>query len=104
MNKTLKNNCNLIKTKQSPSTDSPIEDAYSIRCTPHIIGPIRESLKWIKSIITNEINSSNDNPLILSEYQEVFHNGHFHGQYISMAMDYLGICLTHFIQSVRSSN
>lgn len=75
-------------------TDLPIEDAYSIRCTPHILGPIRDTLQWIQSIITNEINSSNDNPLILSDYQEVFHNGHFHGQYISMAMDYLAICLT----------
>ncbi len=75
-------------------TDSPIEDAYSIRCTPHILGPIRDTLRWIQTIITNEINSSNDNPLVISEAKDVFHNGHFHGQYISMAMDYLGICLT----------
>jgi len=74
--------------------ESPIEDAYSIRCTPHILGPVRDTIQWIQSIITNEINSSNDNPLILSDYQEVFHNGHFHGQYISMSMDYLSICLT----------
>ena len=76
------------------ATNSPIEDAYSIRCTPQIIGPIRDSIQWIKSIITNEINSSNDNPLILCKNQDIFHNGHFHGQYISMVMDYLGICLT----------
>lgn len=76
------------------STDSPIEDAYSIRCTPHIIGPIRDSLKWIKSVVVNELNSSNDNPLILCDSNDVYHNGHFHGQYISMAMDYLSICLT----------
>jgi histidine ammonia-lyase len=76
------------------STDSPIEDAYSIRCTPHILGPIRDTIQWIQSIITNEINSSNDNPLIIPEEKEIFHNGHFHGQYISMAMDYLSICLT----------
>ncbi|MBS0628731.1 MAG: aromatic amino acid lyase [Verrucomicrobia bacterium] len=83
----------LSKSDSGP-TDSPIEDAYSIRCTPHIIGPIRDTLKWIQSIITAEINSSNDNPLVLSECQEVFHNGHFHGQYIAMSMDYLSICLT----------
>jgi len=75
-------------------TSAPIEDAYSIRCTPHILGPIRDTIQWIQTIITNEINSSNDNPLIIPEHKEVFHNGHFHGQYISMAMDYLGICLT----------
>jgi len=75
-------------------TSSPIEDAYSIRCTPHIMGPIRDTIKWVQSIVTNEINSSNDNPLVLSKDKEVFHNGHFHGQYISMAMDYLSICFT----------
>ncbi len=76
------------------STNYPIEDAYSIRCTPHILGPIKDSLLWIKSIVTNEINSSNDNPLIIPGHSEVFHNGHFHGQYIAMAMDHLSIALT----------
>ncbi len=76
------------------STNSPIEDAYSIRCTPQIVGPIRDSLKWIKSTVINELNSSNDNPLILCGNGDVFHNGHFHGQYIAMAMDHLAICLT----------
>lgn len=75
-------------------TNSPIEDAYSIRCTPHILGPVRDTIQWIQSIVTNEINSSNDNPLVIPEEKEIFHNGHFHGQYISMAMDYLSICLT----------
>lgn len=74
--------------------ESAIEDAYSIRCTPQIIGPIRDSLKWIRSVVNNEINSSNDNPLILFEHHDIFHNGHFHGQYISMAMDHLSIALT----------
>jgi histidine ammonia-lyase len=76
------------------STNYPIEDAYSVRCTPHILGPIRESLMWIKSIIYNEINSSNDNPLIIPGHPDAFHNGHFHGQYISIAMDHLSIALT----------
>lgn len=81
--------------RSSPtSTDSPIEDAYSIRCTPHILGPIRDCLKSIESVITNELNSSNDNPLIICDSEDFFHNGHFHGQYISMAMDHLSICLT----------
>lgn len=84
----------LYQRSSPTSTESPIEDAYSIRCTPHIVGPIRDSLKWIESVVTNELNSSNDNPLIICEHEDVFHNGHFHGQYISMAMDHLSICLT----------
>ena len=86
-----------LRKKQSldpVATEFSIEDAYSIRCTPHILGPIRDNLKSIESIINNEINSSSDNPLILTEENDVFHNGHFHGQYISMAMDQLAIALT----------
>lgn len=81
-------------SKEPISTNIHIEDAYSIRCTPHIVGPIRDSLKWIRTNITNELNSSNDNPLIIPEHREVFHNGHFHGQYVSMSMDHLSIALT----------
>ena len=81
--------------KSIPSaSDSPIEDAYSIRCTPHILGPIRDNLLSIKETINNELNSSSDNPLVLPEEEDVFHNGHFHGQYISFAMDQLSISLT----------
>jgi histidine ammonia-lyase len=74
--------------------DNQIEDAYSLRCTPQILGPIYDTLEFISSIIENEINSSSDNPLVIPDENDVFHNGHFHGQYISMAMDYLSICLT----------
>jgi len=81
------------KNKPAPA-DSPIEDAYSIRCTPHVMGPIRDSLKSIRQTINNELNSSSDNPLVIPEENDVFHNGHFHGQYISMAMDQLSISLT----------
>lgn len=83
-----------LDAKVPIAIETSIEDAYSIRCTPQILGPIKDSLRWIRQVVENEINSSNDNPLVLTEYRDVFHNGHFHGQYISMAMDYLGICLT----------
>ncbi|WP_367140676.1 MULTISPECIES: phenylalanine aminomutase (D-beta-phenylalanine forming) [Streptomyces] len=72
----------------------PIEDAYSIRCTPQILGPVLDSLATIGHTVEDELNSSNDNPLVNPDEAEVFHNGHFHGQYVSMAMDHLVIALT----------
>jgi phenylalanine aminomutase (D-beta-phenylalanine forming) len=71
----------------------PIEDAYSIRCTPQVLGPVLDSLAFITTTMENELNSSNDNPLIVPDENEVFHNGHFHGQYVAMSMDYLVIAL-----------
>lgn len=74
--------------------NSQIEDAYSLRCTPQILGGIYDTLQFTEEILENELNSCSDNPLVLVKEKDVFHNGHFHGQYIAMAMDYLSICLT----------
>ncbi|OBH07731.1 MULTISPECIES: phenylalanine aminomutase (D-beta-phenylalanine forming) [unclassified Mycobacterium] len=74
-----------------------IEDAYSVRCTPQILGPVMDSVATIARVVEDELNSSNDNPLIDPDEAEVFHNGHFHGQYVSMAMDHLVIAMTTLI-------
>ncbi|WP_086870722.1 phenylalanine aminomutase (D-beta-phenylalanine forming) [Streptomyces viridochromogenes] len=71
----------------------PIEDAYSIRCTPQILGPVLDNMTQVGATLERELNSSNDNPLVVPEEDDVFHNGHFHGQYVSMAMDHLVISL-----------
>lgn len=73
--------------------DIPVEDAYSIRCTPQFVGPTKDALQNAYNVLTRELNSSNDNPLIFTELDTFFHNGHFHGQPISFAMDCLGISM-----------
>ncbi len=73
--------------------DIPVEDAYSIRCTPQFVGPTKESVNSAKEVLLRELNSSNDNPLIFTEFDTFIHNGHFHGQPISFAMDCLGISM-----------
>ncbi|MDE1675500.1 phenylalanine aminomutase (D-beta-phenylalanine forming) [Nocardia gipuzkoensis] len=84
----------VITTSGLAEEKMAIEDAYSIRCTPQILGPVVDSLDWIATTIENELNSTSDNPIIVPDVGEAFHNGHFHGQYIAMAMDHLGIALT----------
>ncbi len=73
--------------------DIPVEDAYSIRCTPQFVGPTKEAVNHAHEVLLRELNSSNDNPLIFTEYDTFIHNGHFHGQPISFAMDCLGISM-----------
>lgn len=72
-------------------SDMPIMDAYSIRCIPQVHGPVREYIEWGTEIVERELNSSNDDPLVVPEYGECFHNGHFHGQYIAMVMDSIAV-------------
>jgi len=73
--------------------DIPVEDAYSIRCTPQYVGPTKEAVEHAREVLLRELNSSNDNPLIFTEFDTFIHNGHFHGQPISFVMDCLGIAM-----------
>jgi histidine ammonia-lyase len=73
--------------------DIPVEDAYSIRCTPQFVGPTKEAVQHAHDVLLRELNSSNDNPLIFTEWDTFIHNGHFHGQPISFVMDCLGIAM-----------
>jgi histidine ammonia-lyase len=71
-----------------------VEDPYSLRCSPQILGPVLDTIQAVEASLENEINSSNDNPLVDLETEEVYHCGHFHGQYVAMAADQLKIALT----------
>lgn len=64
-----------------------LQDRYSIRCAPHVIGVARDALGWMRRDIENELNSANDNPLIDPEEECVMHGGHFYGGHIAFAMD-----------------
>ncbi|MGI8312749.1 HAL/PAL/TAL family ammonia-lyase [Saccharopolyspora hattusasensis] len=70
-----------------------IQSAYSLRCIPQILGPVLDTFAFCRSVVEQELNSSNDNPLIFDNVEETFHGGNFHGQYLAMASDYLGIAL-----------
>lgn len=73
--------------------DEQIEDAYSIRATPQIMGPVLDTTLFVEQIVETEVNSSNDNPLIVVEEGDAVHNANFHGQYIANGMDQLAIVL-----------
>jgi histidine ammonia-lyase len=64
-----------------------LQDRYSIRCAPHVIGVLVDALPWLRSYIENELNSANDNPIIDGVGERVLHGGHFYGGHIAFAMD-----------------
>lgn len=68
---------------------SRLQDRYSLRCAPHVIGVLQDSLPWLRQFIENELNSANDNPIIDGEGEQVLHGGHFYGGHIAFAMDSL---------------
>lgn len=80
------NNENIFKEK--------VQEYYSLRCVPQILGPVLETINNVASILEDEFNSANDNPIIDVKNQHVYHGGNFHGDYISLEMDKLKIVIT----------
>ncbi|OHD13749.1 MAG: hypothetical protein A2086_13460 [Spirochaetes bacterium GWD1_27_9] len=70
-----------------------IQDRYSLRCSPQINGVLRDTLNFTKIWIENEINSSNDNPLVDYENDVIYNSGNFYGGHICASCDYLRISL-----------
>jgi histidine ammonia-lyase len=73
--------------------DPRVQDAYSIRCIPQVHGASRDAIRYVWDVITTEINSANDNPLIFPSDKAHLEGGNFHGQPIALAMDFLAIAL-----------
>ena len=70
-----------------------IQDPYSMRCAPQILGAIQEALWHVEYVVTRELNASTDNPLVFPDTESVIHCGNFYGQQIAMACDYLRLGL-----------
>ncbi|MCL1827257.1 MAG: histidine ammonia-lyase, partial [Candidatus Cloacimonetes bacterium] len=88
---------NLLKDsplRESHTKCSNVQDAYSLRCTPQVNGATRQSLKHIRQVLSIEINSATDNPLIFPEEDQVISGGNFHGEPIAFACDLMGICVS----------
>ena len=72
--------------------DPRVQDAYSLRCTPQVLGAVGEGLAFAGRLVTAELNAATDNPLVFGN--DVLSGGNFHGQPIALALDVIGIALT----------
>ncbi|MEC8979553.1 MAG: histidine ammonia-lyase [Candidatus Thermoplasmatota archaeon] len=66
-----------------------VQDAYSFRCAPQVLGAVQESLDHLRTTIEIELNSTTDNPLIFTDkgVNEVVSGGNFHGEVLAMVSD-----------------
>lgn len=71
-----------------------VQEYYSIRCVPQILGPVSDTIRNCAKVLENELNSANDNPIISLKEKNVLHGGNFHGDYVSLEMDKLKIVCT----------
>jgi len=66
-----------------------IQERYSIRCAPHVIGPLVDALVFCRGVLETEVNGASDNPLVDPESGDVLHGGNFYGGHLAMVADLL---------------
>jgi len=71
-----------------------VQDGYSMRCTPQILGPSLDTLEYVRGVVQIEANAAADNPLFFGDEGKYFAAGNFHGQNVGMAVDFLCIAMS----------
>lgn len=79
------------------SDPSGVQDAYSLRCTPQVLGPVRDVLRFLTARLEAALNAAADNPLFFprlrGEGRKAVSGGNFHGQGPALWLDFLGIAM-----------
>jgi tyrosine ammonia-lyase len=92
----------LVKPADQPLEDSktvdadsltylkaPIQDPYSLRCAPQLLGAVSDQIDWHNQTVQIELNSVTDNPILPDSLDSVLHGGNFYGQHVAFASDAL---------------
>ncbi len=77
-----------------PDNQGKVQDAYSLRCIPQILGPSLDAIQYVLKEHLDEINGVSDNPLFFTQEDEYLATGNFHGQAVAMAQDFLSIAIS----------
>lgn len=72
---------------------SKVQDPYSLRCQPQVMGACLAHLLFAKQTLLIEANAVSDNPLVFSETNEIISGGNFHAQPVAMAADTLALSI-----------
>jgi len=70
-----------------------VQDPYSIRCQPQVIGACLDVLRHVCSVLETEANAVTDNPLVFTDSRSVLSGGNFHAEPVALAADYLALAI-----------
>lgn len=73
---------------------SQVQDPYSFRCIPQVIGASFDAVEYVLSIFMREVNGVTDNPNIFPEEDVIVSGGNFHGQPLAISLDFLSIAMS----------
>ncbi|WP_228688194.1 aromatic amino acid ammonia-lyase [Amycolatopsis keratiniphila] len=78
----------------TPSQDRPLQEPYSIRCAPQLLGAARSAIGWSTQTVSQDLRGVSDNPLFFPDEDLVAHGGNFFGQPSAFASDLLSSAVT----------
>lgn len=70
-----------------------VQDPYSLRCQPQVMGACLNHLEFVSETLVNEANAVTDNPLIFADDHVILSGGNFHAEPVAMAADTLAIAI-----------
>ncbi|DAC51234.1 MAG TPA: aromatic amino acid lyase [Candidatus Thalassarchaeaceae archaeon] len=76
------------------STGKKVQDAYSLRSTPQVIGSLKDAMKYAISQVEIELNGVGDNPVFIVDEERVITGANFQGSPVSLPMEMVGIGLS----------
>jgi histidine ammonia-lyase len=71
-----------------------VQDAYSLRCVPQILGGVSDAFDDLERRLDVEINAASDNPLVFPDEEEVIAAGNFHGESLALGLDHFGTAVS----------
>lgn len=83
-----------IVASHADDFDHAVQDAYSLRCAPQVHGAVEDTLNHMESVLSVEMQSVVDNPLVFADSGEVISGGNFHGQPLAFVLDFAAIAVT----------
>src|SRR5579875_2584459 len=75
------------------TNDSRVQDPYSLRCQPQVMGACLDHLRFVAGVLEREANAVSDNPLVFPESGEVLSGGNFHAEPVAMAADVMALAI-----------
>jgi len=71
-----------------------VQDAYSLRSTPQVVGSAKDALKWARQMFETELNGVGDNPIFFADEKAYLTGANFQGTPLGLPLDLIGTCVT----------
>ena len=80
--------------RNSHSDCDKVQDPYSLRCQPQVMGACLEQIRYVAGVLETEANAVSDNPLVFPETDEVLSGGNFHAEPVALVADALAVVIS----------